>query len=120
MNNKGQVLIIFVILLPIFLLILTFVIDYGLLSIEKRKIDNNTYDALEYYLDNIDEDDVYDDTIKLIETNLDNVDINIIDNNDYVEIEVISNYKSLYSKIINDDMTIKYKGTKIDKKIIKG
>ena len=89
MNNKGQVLVIFVILLPILLMILGFVVDLGLLSIEKRKISNNTYDAVEYYLESNDKDK----TINLLNDNLDGVDIKINDSEDYVEITVKKNYK---------------------------
>lgn len=116
MNNKGQVLIIFVILLPIFLLIFTFIIDLGLLSIEKRKISNSTYDALEYYLDNIDKEK----TIKLLEKNLDNIEIDIIDDADYVEIIVSKNYKGIYNVIYDNEINITYKGNKETKEIIKG
>ena len=58
MNNKGQVLVVFVILLPIFLLILGFVIDYGLLYSEKKNIDDSTHDALNYYLNNLDDSNI--------------------------------------------------------------
>ena len=112
MNNKGQVLVIFVILLPILLMILGFVVDLGLLSIEKRKISNNTYDAVEYYLESNDKDK----TINLLNDNLDGVDIKINDSEDYVEITVKKNYKGLYKEEIN----ITYKGRKETKEIIKG
>ena len=121
MNNKGQVLVIFVIILPILLIILGLVVDLGLFALEKRKVDNNTYDSIEYYLKNIDTVDVKEKTTKLLENNLDNVDIEIIDNNDYIEITVIKNYKSIYSVISNnEDISIKYKGIKETKEIIKG
>jgi len=117
MNNKGQVLVVFVILLPIFLTILTLVIDLGLLSIEKRKISNNTYDAVEYYLNNNDKEK----TVKLLESNLNDVEIKINDNNEYIEINVIKEYKSLYTIISNDqEINITYKGIKNNKEIIKG
>lgn len=38
MNEKGQTLIIFVILIPIFLMILTFVVDLGLIQKERTKL----------------------------------------------------------------------------------
>jgi len=117
MNNKGQVLIIFVILLPIFLMILALVIDIGLLSIEKRKINNNTYDAVEYYLENKDKEK----TIKLLEDNLSDIDIRINENDSYVEITIIKDYKSLYTIIFNNqEIRITYKGIKETKEIIKG
>lgn len=121
MNNKGQVLIIFVIMLPIFLMILALVVDLGLLSIEKRKIRNNTYDAVEYYLNNIDNPEKVEKTTKLLENNLNDIDIKIIDNNEDIVITVTKNYKSLYTIISNDqEIKITYKGIKESKEIIKG
>ncbi|MBR6690148.1 MAG: pilus assembly protein [Bacilli bacterium] len=117
LNSKGQVLVIFVILLPIFLMILAFVIDLGLLSIEKRNISNNTYDAVEYYLDNSNKEK----TINLLKDNLDDIDIEINDTDEYVEISVLKKYKSLYTIISNNqDIKVTYKGIKETKKIIKG
>lgn len=117
MNNKGQVLVIFVILLPILLMILSLVIDLGLLSIEKRKIENNLYDAVEYYLESNNKEK----TISLLNNNLNDIDIKINDNNDYVEIIVTKNYKGLYTIISNNqEIKIIYKGIKETKEIIKG
>ena len=120
MNNKGQTLVIFVILLPIFLLLLAFVVDYGFLSIEKRRIDNNTYDAVGYYLENISDDKVEEKTRDLLESNLENIEINITDNDDFIVIEVKSNYKNLFSSVTGGNIIIKYKGIKTSKEIIKG
>ena len=120
MNSKGQVLVIFVIILPIFLFLFVLAVDYGILSTEKRKIDNNIRYALEYYLNNIDNDKVYDNTIELLESNLKDIEISINDKNEYVDMEVKSNYKSLYSNIFKTDLLIRYKGLKENKKIIKG
>ena len=58
MNNKGQTLVIFVIILPILLIMLTLIVDLGFMYIEKRNIENNVSDSLEYYLVNIAEDDI--------------------------------------------------------------
>ena len=116
MNSKGQVLVIFVILLPIFLMIFTFVIDLGMLSIEKRKIDNNTYDALEYYLESNNKDK----TIKLIENNIDDVSVDIKDSESSVEISISKEYKGIYNIIYDNEIKITYIGNKETKKIIKG
>lgn len=48
MNNKGQTLVLFVVLLPIILLIFVAVIDLGNIYIEKRKINNVIDTALQY------------------------------------------------------------------------
>jgi len=116
MNNKGQVLIIFVIMLPIFLLLVTFIIDLGMLSIEKRKISNNAYDAVNYYLENFNKEK----TIKLLEDNLQNIDIEIFDNAEYVEITVKKEYKGIFNIIYDNEIIITYKGIKENKEIIKG
>lgn len=116
MNNKGQVLIIFVILLPIFLMILTFIVDLGLLSIEKRKINNNTYDAVEYYLENNNKEN----TIKLLENNLKDIKVDINDTDSYVEISILKKYKGIYNIIYDNEIIVTYRGIKESKEIIKG
>lgn len=116
MNSRGQVLVIFVILLPMFLMILTFVFDLGMLSIEKRKCDNNTYDALEYYLDSNNKDKA----IKLIKNNINDVSVDIIDSENSVEISVSKKYKGIYNIIYDNEINITYIGNKETKKIIKG
>ena len=121
MNNKGQVLVIFVVILPILLMILGLIVDLGLFALEKRKIDNNVYDAVDYYLDNIDNENVKINTAKLLESNLDDIKIDIIDENDYIEIIATKDYKSIYTIISNNqNISIKYRGIKEAKEIIKG
>ncbi len=48
MNNKGQVLVAFLLLLPLFFLITAFLFDFGSLSIQKRRITNIVEEALIY------------------------------------------------------------------------
>lgn len=48
MNNKGQSLILFVIILPIIFIFGVFVFDLANLYSEKTKLDNIAYDALYY------------------------------------------------------------------------
>lgn len=119
-NNKGQVLIMFVVMLPIFLLILSLVVDLGLFYVENRKVNNNTYDAVEYYLDNIDDIDVKNKTINLLENNLDDIEVKILDNEENVEITVLMKYNGLYDIIYEDNIIVAYKGIKEKKEIIKG
>ena len=122
MNNKGQTLVIFVIILPILLIMLTLIIDLGFLYIEKRNISNNVYDSVEYYLENIDDEEVKTDVEKLLNKNIKNIeDIKIIENEEYVEIHLTKTRKSLYSIITHDTkISINYIGYKESKEIIKG
>ncbi len=122
MNNKGQVLVMFVIIIPILLIAITLIIDYSLLSIEKRKINNNVYDAVEYYLSSSENDDIDIKLNKLLEENLKNIkdkkiDITYIDEG--IKISVSKKYKSLY-KIMNEDINVTYTGNISNKQIIKG
>jgi len=122
MNNKGQTLVIFVIVLPILLITLTLIIDLGFMYIEKRNMENNVYDCLEYYLENINEEDINNKVNKLLSKNIKNIDKLIInEEEDYVEIMVSKIRKSIYSIITNDtEISVNYKGYKEDKRIIKG
>lgn len=46
MNKKGQTLVEFVIILPVFLLILFYVIDFGRIIYSKNKLENNLNDVV--------------------------------------------------------------------------
>jgi len=122
MNNKGQTLVIFVIVLPILLVMFTLIVDLGFLYIEKRNIENNVYDSLEYYLNNIDNNDIETKVNKLLNKNIKNIYKLTINNNDeYVEITIVKERKSIYSIITNSTkINVNYKGYKDSKKIIKG
>jgi len=121
MNNKGQVLVSFIILLPFILLLFTIVIDLGFMYIEKRNISNNTRDAVEYYLENKDKPNVVDSTKKLLNKNINNIEISINDSTDYVEITVSKSHKGIFNILKNNsEINITYKGNKKDNKVIKG
>ena len=57
LNNKGQSLVMFIILIPIFLLIITLVYDVGNALYEKNRLSNTSYMVIEYGLDNINDID---------------------------------------------------------------
>ena len=121
MNNKGQVLVIFIILMPIFLILLTLVVDLGMLYIEKRNISNNLTDAVEYYLENKNDINIEQNTKDLLNKNLSDIEIETNNTNEYIEITVTKKHKSIYTYITKDNyIKITYKGFKDSKKIIKG
>lgn len=47
MNNKGQALVEFVIILPIFIMILFLVIDFGMIINKKNELENKSTDIIE-------------------------------------------------------------------------
>ena len=49
MNNKGQALIEFVLILPVFLFILFAVIDFGMIFSSKSKLENDSADIIDLY-----------------------------------------------------------------------
>lgn len=122
MNSRGQTLVMFVIILPILLIMLTLIIDLGFMYIEKRNIENNVYDSTKYYLDNMDEKDIDIKVSKLLNKNIKDIDkLTIKEENDYVEIKVSKVRKSIYSIITNNiEINVNYKGYKESKRIIKG
>ena len=47
MNRKGQALVEFVLILPIFILILFAVIDFGMILNKKNELENNSVDIVD-------------------------------------------------------------------------
>ncbi|MDO4962588.1 MAG: hypothetical protein Q4E75_00585 [bacterium] len=119
-NNKGQVLVIFIIVLPIIILLMSYIYDVGMISIDKKSLDSTVKDATIYYLNNIDDPDVLKNTEKLINKNISDGMIDIKKFDKYISITVEKEYKSLFFKIINNKYKVTYKGIKENKKIIKG
>ena len=118
MNNKGQVLVIFIIIIPILLLLVTLVVDLGLLYKEKQSISNNIKNALEYYLDSKDSN-ALENMKELLNQNIKESKIDIKDEEEYIEITVSKKWNSLSIKK-DEEIIITYKCIKNSKEIIKG
>ena len=93
LNNKGQVLIFFVLLIPIFILILILVIDVGNALNQKKALDNICNLAIEES-SNLDNEKL-EEYIKLNDNSIESV---IIKEND---ITLKKNVKGVLSQIIN-------------------
>ena len=103
MNNKGQTLVIFIIMMPIILLIFTLVIDLGYVSKEKIKIDS----TLRVIIRNVLEKETFskemvDDLIEKNELTYDNYKYSY--ENGLLKINITKNIKSILGKIINTDI----------------
>ncbi len=99
MNNKGQTLVIFIILLPMFLALCAFVIDVGLMTYENIKLKNTTKSVLNSVVDKnkINEEDIK----KLYQKNKINIDnIEIIINDEIIQIKNQYFIDSLFGKIL--------------------
>ena len=120
LNNKGQSLVLFIMIIPILLLIMVFVYDMGMLLYEKDRLSNTVNMAMDYALDN---KEVSDEEIRdLINKNMTKeVDIKIDRNDDNITIEVIEEVSFIFSNLFDFDFTkidIKYEGKIIDNKKI--
>lgn len=123
MNRKGQVLVMFIILLPIFFIVMTLLVDIGNLILTNNEINDVSYMVLEHCLDNIDEEDIIDTSKELLKLN--NKELNIesfkIENN-RVYLNVDYQVKGIISNIVNIklfDINNKYEAyIKDGKKII--
>lgn len=123
MNRKGQVLVMFIILLPIFFIVMTLLVDIGNLILTNNEINDVSYMVLEHCLDNTDEEDIIDTSKELLKLN--NKELNIesfkIENN-RVYLNVDYQVKGIISNIINIklfDINNKYEAyIKDGKKII--
>lgn len=116
MKNRGQALILFILLLPLLLLILTIILNIGLTSIEIKKTDNKIEKIIEDSLNNdLEESQIN----QLIMTNLDNIiSKEIVKKDNTLEIKIIRKIEVLYPSIINyniENYEATYKGIKEDK-----
>lgn len=82
MNRKGQALVEFVLILPIFLLILFAVVDFGMIFSKKNELENISVDVVSMIRnhDNIDD----------IKSNYPNVNIDVKNDNGYTTIKIYS------------------------------
>ena len=101
LNNKGQSLVMFVLIIPIFLLILTLVYDVGNAIYEKDRLSNTNYLTIEYGLNNI--DTVTENDLKnLIEQNTSNLKyIYVTIEENQIEIKIEKDAKSIIGKMFN-------------------
>ena len=103
LNNKGQSLIIFIVIIPIIILIMILVMDIGNLTYEKQELDSINKIVLNYGLDNINNLDVVNEMYALAKNNNPKANYNIKYNNQ--EFNITSKYyvKGVFTKLINID-----------------
>lgn len=120
LNNKGQSLVMFVVILPVIIMILMMVVDIGKMVNLKSELDNINYIAISYGLDNISDDDIQDKIRKLVYKNklgIDEVkieiddgeiDITLVDGIDLILLKEsnILRVRSSYRGIISDEKKI--------------
>ena len=122
MNSKGQVLVLFILLIPCLLVCMAFVIDIGNLYRENKHLESSIKDGLYYGLNNANLVNVKEKTEELIRKNVDDIEeIKIQKNEDYLQIYVRKDYKGLFSFLFQNNIykiESTYYGYKTDGKII--
>jgi Flp pilus assembly protein TadG len=104
MNKKGQVLIVFILMLPIFLMLIGMIIDIGYNYLEKRKLDNVIKDTIVYGLEHNTEDpEVLRGKMNhLIDENISNITLsNIVIEENNVKITINKETEGLFGRILN-------------------
>lgn len=118
LNNKGQSLILFVIVLPVVLFVLVLVIDIGKVLVLRQELNNISEIVLDYGLDKLDMDDNSSDNtssdiddsnynledelievIKLNKSDIDKIDVRI--DNDRIYVDLSKGEKGIFSSLVD-------------------
>lgn len=119
MNRKGQVLVSFLLVLPLLLIILVFVVDMGLMKVSVRKVEHVIKESITYELksSSISDSRVND----YIKNNLSDIrEVNVVVGTDNIKVSVSVYKKSIFNSLIkNKNYTISksYYGYKENDKI---
>ena len=124
LNNKGQSLAIFVIFVPVFIMIGTFVVDVSFAKYNERRLDNLNKQVINYGLKHIDEEP-YDNMVDSIyqnDSDIDSYEININNETKEISVTLSKSTKGFFGSIVGKEIyneKSSLKGyIKDDKKII--
>lgn len=118
MNNKGQTLVLFVILIPVLLLLFVTFYQIGSIGLDKKKIEDSIETALEYGVNNLDSELLYvsmHDIIKESNNGIKEKDIEINVLGDEITVIVRKKYKVAF--IVDEEMVYSYTGRKVNEKV---
>ena len=119
MNNKGQTLVMFILILPLLLIILCLTVDVGFLSLEKKKIEDNVKSAIKYELNSTETNTevVKNRLINTITKSINDIKIKNVEitNDKIITVSISKEYKGIFSKILKNsifDIDLTFKGFK--------
>ena len=119
MNNKGQTLVLFVLMLPIIIFIMLLVIDVSNMFITKQELNNINKIVLNYGLDIIEEENIDSKLEELINKNISVNEHTIRIDNGIIEVEIKKNIQGIVTKKKIYEVKSTYKGyIEEDKKVI--
>ena len=104
LNNKGQTLVMFIVIIPILISIMVLVIDLGSAFIKKQELNNVNKLVIEYGLDNLDQENLESDLTSYITMNakdLSNVKVTV--ENNTINVTTKAYIDGIISKALNID-----------------
>ena len=121
LNNRGQTLVLFVMLLPIMLLVIVLVFDIGKSIVEKQKLDNISFMIVSYGIEHSKDDNIEGTLKELVTLNYkDATDVEILVKDDYVSVSLSGKVKGVFGNLVgksNFKVRSYYIGNINDKKI---
>ena len=118
MNNKGQSLIAFILILPVIFVFITGLWEIGNISYINSKIDEEIKSTLKYGLKHIEEDNIKEKIQTLLDKNIEGQKEITIEENKIL-IKINYKYESFYSKLLKiKEIDETYIGKKENDKII--
>lgn len=121
LNNKGQTLVLFVMLLPIMLLVMVLVFDIGKSIVEKQRLDNISFMIVSYGIEHSGDDNIEDTLKELVTLNYkDATDVEVLVKDDYVSVSLSGKVKGVFGNLVGKsffEVRSYYIGNINDKKI---
>ncbi len=118
MGNKGQSLVVFVLLLPIIFILFTMIWELGNLSFQVSYYKNEVKSTIRYGFDHLDDDNLEEKLNTLITKNIKG-ESKVEKKNNFIRINVKTKYENIYSKLLHiSDIDITYIGYKENNKLI--
>lgn len=104
MGRKGQVLVGFLLLLPLFLILFVFVVDVGFMKIAERNIENTIKEAITYGLkqEQLPEDEKQQKIETILKKNIDSIQtLEVTVTSEEIKVHVVVTRQNIFGTLIN-------------------
>ena len=102
--GKGQVLVGFLLLLPLFLILFVFVVDVGFMKIAERSVENTIKEAITYGLkqEQLPEDEKQQKIETILKKNIDSIQmLEVTVTSEEIKVHVVVTRQNLFGTLIN-------------------
>lgn len=104
MGRKGQVLVGFLLLLPLFLILFVFVVDVGFMKIAERNVENTIKEAITYGLkqEQLPEDEKQQKIETILKKNIDSIQtLEVTVTSEKIKVHVVVTRQNIFGTLIN-------------------